>query len=63
MANIMRIIGIMFIAWTGWSIYAEYTYAWDVVERSYNPVMYWLLVVFWGILGLNFFYIWAGKYK
>ncbi len=51
-----RIVGVSLLAWVVWGLYEGYTFLYDMIYKSADPVMYWIGLALWTALGLSCFF-------
>ena len=49
------LFGILFLFWTFESIKNKKAYILEEIQREFNPVLYWIIVITWFVLGLFYF--------
>lgn len=58
MNRFWQIVGVLLLGWAAWDIYAGYTLIWNIIYRDDDPVLYWIAVSAWSILGISCFFHW-----
>ena len=53
--NQMWLLGVLFLLWTIESLRNRRAYVIEDIKRDDNPILYWVIVVTWFILGLFYF--------
>jgi hypothetical protein len=51
-----RVVGVALFLWAAWDIYFGYTLLYDVIYRNQEPVLYWVTVSGWIVLGVSCFF-------
>lgn len=61
--SIWSYVGIGLLCWIAYDLYAEYTLAWGIIYRDEDPVLYWVFVSVWAVLGISCFFSWRSEEK